>query len=266
MSDGTNARCALPGEDRAPGPGQVPSDPEHPGPTAAVMNSASTLPSATLSESATQTVDLGATSASSVDSASQIGIPSDPKETGSPTDVPPAEGETRQIPNSLNDDSLPTNPKAKENSPEGTPAEEDDTNTVPQQGDPSAKSKRPNEEGGPTGPAASGPHYAIYTDWGIEGLPTVADLKGFNRLLLAFWMTDRKLPHRPDLKGKGPVDKAEEWSLLSAAEQISRKAEFNKAGISLMISAFGEAGKNYSLPKITQLIAYFAMSQIKPQL
>ncbi|KAJ9109986.1 hypothetical protein QFC20_003186 [Naganishia adeliensis] len=102
----------------------------------------------------------------------------------------------------------------------------------------------------PRGGANSGPHYVIYTDSENsltkekgKMLPSVADLKGFNRLLLAFWMTDRKLPARPELTGKGPVDRAEYWSGLSSTDRKRLKAEYNKAGTSVMVSAFGEAGR-----------------------
>ena len=38
---------------------------------------------------------------------------------------------------------------------------------------------------------------------------------------------------------KGPVDKAAEWKQLTSDQRAKVKAEYKKAGISLVVSAFG---------------------------
>lgn len=104
-----------------------------------------------------------------------------------------------------------------------------------------ANEETPLKENAPKG-AVSAPHYVVYADWGFEGLPSVADLKGFNRLMLAFWMIERPKDLRPNLIGPGPYDKAEYWSNMTSSEQLALKAEYTKAGISVMVSAFGATG------------------------
>lgn len=37
----------------------------------------------------------------------------------------------------------------------------------------------------------------------------------------------------------GPADQAEEWTLLTADERSTIKSQYNAAGISLVVSAFG---------------------------
>ncbi len=59
-------------------------------------------------------------------------------------------------------------------------------------------------------------------------MPSVADLAGYNKFLLAFWMSDR-----------GAVDVADFWSGLSSAQQAAVVADYTAAGITLMVSAFG---------------------------
>jgi hypothetical protein len=88
----------------------------------------------------------------------------------------------------------------------------------------------------PKGGSASAPHYVIYTDANEMGeLPSAAQLKGFNRLMLAFWMTTR-----------GAAAKASTWMKLGPAGQAAKRAEYNAAGISVMVSAFGATGESWS--------------------
>lgn len=89
----------------------------------------------------------------------------------------------------------------------------------------------------PKGGSVSAPHYVIYTDANEIGeLPSAAQLKGFNRLMLAFWMTTR-----------GAAAKASTWMKLGPAEQAAKRAEYNAAGISVMVSAFGATGELSSI-------------------
>ncbi|KDQ20356.1 glycoside hydrolase family 18 protein [Botryobasidium botryosum FD-172 SS1] len=75
------------------------------------------------------------------------------------------------------------------------------------------------------------PRWAIYWDEWVaneQGLPSVEKLNGFNVLYLSFWLPN------------GPADQALEWTRLSAASRKSMKAQYEKAGIKVMVSAFGE--------------------------
>jgi chitinase len=85
---------------------------------------------------------------------------------------------------------------------------------------------------------AKGPHFAVYADQFLSKIPSTTQLKGWNTLNLAFLLTS------------GPADNAVVWSQMSASERKSVKASLNKAGIKVMVSAFGSteqpttAGKN----------------------
>ncbi|EIW79384.1 glycoside hydrolase family 18 protein [Coniophora puteana RWD-64-598 SS2] len=77
-------------------------------------------------------------------------------------------------------------------------------------------------------PAA--PHFVIYSDkWvsGETGPPAVSDITGYNVFALSFWLTS------------GPADQAIEWTELDNATRASIKSDYNSAGISLIVSAFG---------------------------
>ncbi|KAJ7180661.1 glycoside hydrolase family 18 protein [Mycena filopes] len=77
-------------------------------------------------------------------------------------------------------------------------------------------------------PAA--PHWVIYGDKfvpGLTGPPAVSTITGFNVFLLSFLLVE------------GAWDKAAEWTELSAADRATIKAQYNAAGIKLMVSAFG---------------------------
>ncbi|KAF9240657.1 glycoside hydrolase family 18 protein [Melanogaster broomeanus] len=79
-----------------------------------------------------------------------------------------------------------------------------------------------------TTPAA--PHFVIYSDkWisGENGPPNVTDVKGYNVFALSFWLIS------------GPADQALEWTEIDDATRASIKSEYNSAGISLIVSAFG---------------------------
>ncbi|KAK7037514.1 hypothetical protein VNI00_011006 [Paramarasmius palmivorus] len=77
-------------------------------------------------------------------------------------------------------------------------------------------------------PAA--PRFVLYSDqWisGINGPPPVSQVAGYNVLTLSFLLLE------------GPADKATEWAQLSAAERSAIKAEYDAAGIKLIVSLFG---------------------------
>ncbi|KAJ7612521.1 glycoside hydrolase family 18 protein [Mycena polygramma] len=77
-------------------------------------------------------------------------------------------------------------------------------------------------------PAA--PHWVIYSDQfvsGTTGPPAVSAVTGFNVFALSFLLTE------------GAFDKAEEWTTLTDAQRASVKAQYNAAGIKLIVSVFG---------------------------
>jgi len=79
-----------------------------------------------------------------------------------------------------------------------------------------------------SGGSASAPHWVIYSDAWLTAMPSVSDLQGYNRFILAFWMSN-----------SGAVDNAQFWTGLGSAKQQETLAAYNAAGITLMVSAFG---------------------------
>ncbi|KZP00465.1 glycoside hydrolase family 18 protein [Calocera viscosa TUFC12733] len=78
--------------------------------------------------------------------------------------------------------------------------------------------------------AQSAPHWVLYWDaWvtGENGPPSPSVISGFNVFILSF------------LLSTGPADQALEWTYLSNDTRASIKAEYEAAGIKLMVSAFG---------------------------
>ncbi|WOO76896.1 uncharacterized protein LOC62_01G000509 [Vanrija pseudolonga] len=73
------------------------------------------------------------------------------------------------------------------------------------------------------------PHYVIYADSWLAGgnMPTVAQLGGFNRFVLAFDMT------------VGAVDDAVLWTQLDQNTRTSILNSYHAAGKAIMVSAFG---------------------------
>lgn len=91
------------------------------------------------------------------------------------------------------------------------------------------------------------PHWVVYHNaWRAGGPPPVADVavrllpytassvlslfcssQGFNAFIITFLLTS------------GPFDMALEWANIGADARAAKKAEYNDAGIKLMISAFG---------------------------
>ncbi len=67
-------------------------------------------------------------------------------------------------------------------------------------------------------------------------MPSVEDLKSFNRFILAFWLSDL-----------GPYDNAQMWVWMSAADRRAVLDRYHAAGIALMVSAFGATGASLSL-------------------
>ncbi|KAF8518094.1 glycoside hydrolase family 18 protein [Gautieria morchelliformis] len=77
-------------------------------------------------------------------------------------------------------------------------------------------------------PAA--PHFVAYSDqWvsGENGPPAPSVIQGFNVFALSFLLTS------------GPADQASEWVSIGSATRSSIKAQYNNAGIKLIVSAFG---------------------------
>ncbi|KAG2075692.1 glycoside hydrolase family 18 protein [Suillus decipiens] len=78
--------------------------------------------------------------------------------------------------------------------------------------------------------APAAPHFVIYSDeWvdGETGPPAVSEVTGYNVFALSFWLTS------------GPVDQADEWTLLDNATRASYLTSYHDAGISIIVSAFG---------------------------
>ncbi|WWC65693.1 uncharacterized protein I303_108314 [Kwoniella dejecticola CBS 10117] len=82
--------------------------------------------------------------------------------------------------------------------------------------------------GSPSGSFSSAPHYVIYSDMWLTEMPSVDVLSNFNRLILAFWMTNQ-----------GAVDNAQFWEQLDSNTRQKTLTEYHNAGIALMVSAFG---------------------------
>lgn len=72
------------------------------------------------------------------------------------------------------------------------------------------------------------PHYVIYSDAWLTSMPSLSEVSGYNRFILAFWLSDI-----------GPADNALFWSSLTSTERLAVKSEYNAAGVAVMVSAFG---------------------------
>jgi len=77
---------------------------------------------------------------------------------------------------------------------------------------------------GPTAPV-----WLAYSDtWiGSSSPPATSDIEGFNVFALSFWLLS------------GAADNAEAWTTLSASERSTVLSQYEAAGISLIVSAFG---------------------------
>ncbi|KAI0675175.1 glycoside hydrolase [Trametes maxima] len=75
----------------------------------------------------------------------------------------------------------------------------------------------------------STPAFVVYTDRSTGGdiLPPVTELEGYTVVVLSFLMVS------------GPADQAKAWELLTDAQKAAIKNEYNAAGVSLIVSAFG---------------------------
>jgi chitinase len=106
------------------------------------------------------------------------------------------------------------------------------TSTVTSTAVPSATSTGTSTSGASTpSSTSSGSHFVIYTDQSVNsknGLPAPEDIKGFNVLAISF------------LLASGPADQAQVWAQMSSSERKAAVKEYNDAGISLIVSAFGE--------------------------
>ncbi|KAF8588809.1 glycoside hydrolase family 18 protein [Ramaria rubella] len=77
---------------------------------------------------------------------------------------------------------------------------------------------------------SAGPYFVVYTDRltpGVLGPPAASQVKGFNVVALSFFLIN------------GVADKAQEWAQLTSTERSSIKAQYEEAGIKLLVSAFG---------------------------
>lgn len=206
VSDGTDARCALHGQTV-----QLALNPAAPGLAAAP---AAPAPTTTSAPTAAVPLDLAVATASLTEGMAGAHIPGAPvaqdvrvdNTTGSASsNGDKSESETISAENGASEPPSNHDTTSKENPSKnyaegGSPVVPATSETEVQESKPESPTK---------GGANSGPHYVIYTDSENsltkekgKMLPSVADLKGFNRLILAFWMTDRKLPARPELTGK----------------------------------------------------------------
>jgi hypothetical protein len=78
-------------------------------------------------------------------------------------------------------------------------------------------------------------HYVIYSDAWLTEMPHTSAVQGFNKFILAFWLSDR-----------GAADNAAFWEKLSQDEQLEVVRRYKEAGITLMVSAFGATGQSTS--------------------
>ncbi|KIJ53572.1 glycoside hydrolase family 18 protein [Sphaerobolus stellatus SS14] len=78
------------------------------------------------------------------------------------------------------------------------------------------------------------PRFVTYWDEWLDyqpGMPDPSEFKGFNTIMLSFLLQD------------GPADQAQAWQKLSKSERTKVKKKYEKAGIKLMVSAFGMTDK-----------------------
>lgn len=74
---------------------------------------------------------------------------------------------------------------------------------------------------------AAGQRYVIYSDRWLSEPPAASDLAPYTHFILSFWLSS------------GAADNALMWEGLGSEKQQKVKAEYNAAGIKLMVSAFG---------------------------
>lgn len=97
---------------------------------------------------------------------------------------------------------------------------------------------------------AAAPHFVVYGDQsaGTNGPPDPSAIKVGNHLSELVLIPLTANHHRTQgfnvfalsfLLGKGPADKAQEWASLDASKRASIKSQYAKAGIKLIVSAFG---------------------------
>ncbi|RPD63333.1 glycoside hydrolase [Lentinus tigrinus ALCF2SS1-7] len=80
-------------------------------------------------------------------------------------------------------------------------------------------------------PIPSGPKFVVYTDKSTgnpEVLPPLDQIQGFNVVNLAFLLSD------------GPHDQVLNWASLDATTRQGIKQKYNAAGVSVVVSAFGQ--------------------------
>lgn len=72
------------------------------------------------------------------------------------------------------------------------------------------------------------PHYVVYSDSWLVDMPHTSAVEGYNRFILAFWLSDT-----------GAADNAALWESLTQDQQTTVLQAYKAAGIELMVSAFG---------------------------
>jgi hypothetical protein len=96
--------------------------------------------------------------------------------------------------------------------------------------------------------------------------PKAADLEGFNRLILTFYLTDgrgifdvswqrhqRVCAEHAARRALTLNQTAETWRKMPAMERRALLDEYHAAGIAVMVSAFGGTGEWASLKEIVKL-------------
>lgn len=91
----------------------------------------------------------------------------------------------------------------------------------------SAKSSATSTPSSGSSSGASAQRYVIYSDRWLSAPPPATDLAPYTHFLLSFWLSS------------GAADNALMWEGLGSDKQQQVKAEYNAAGIKLMVSAFG---------------------------
>ncbi|KAI0355588.1 glycoside hydrolase [Trametes cingulata] len=94
---------------------------------------------------------------------------------------------------------------------------------------PGSSTGSPTSSGGTSSTYGSTPAFVIYTDRATGGavLPAVSELEGYTVVVLSFLLVS------------GAADQAAAWAALSNDQKAALKSEYNAAGISVIVSAFG---------------------------
>ncbi|KAF8553089.1 glycoside hydrolase family 18 protein [Imleria badia] len=77
----------------------------------------------------------------------------------------------------------------------------------------------------------SAPRFVVYNDKWVNSFPSASELRGFNVFALGCLLTS------------GSVDEAQHWQELTTSQRTTYLQEYNAAGISLIVAAFGTTEK-----------------------